>query len=131
MSRVLVVEDEHELRRMMVEILLEAGFDVEDAADHREAIEIVEDGKPLDVIVTDILLPRVNGFALVRMATEKRADIKVVYVTGSIDPADEAVGPVLHKPFAAEVLVRTVRQVLALPAQKSRTETCDQELSFP
>jgi len=131
MSRVLVVEDDDELRRMMVDILAEAGFDVAQAGDHREALQIVEDTKPLDVIVTDILLPRVNGFALARIAGAKRAEIKVVYVTGSIDSADEAIGPVLHKPFAAEVLVRTVREVLAISPQKNRTETCDHELSFP
>lgn len=130
MSRILVVEDDGELRQMMVDILLDAGFEVEHAPDHQKALEIIEDGKPLEVVVTDILLPRVDGFALARMAGAKRAEIKIIYVTGSIDPADEAVGPILHKPFAAKVLVRTVRQVLAMPAQKKRTETCDHELSF-
>ena len=67
-QRILVIEDDEAFRYVVTKCLTDAGFDVEDAADYRDALEIIDDGKPLDLMLTDLMIPGVNGFALARMA---------------------------------------------------------------
>ena len=68
----------------------------------------------VDLLVVDLVMPGVNGFALARMARMRRHDLKVVYVTGYDDiPVIEAMGPILRKPVGAEMLVATVRRELS------------------
>ena len=97
-------------------MLRAAGFEVSLAPDHRLALEDLESTRPIDLLITDIVMPeRVNGVALSRMAQMRRPGLKVIYLTGYDIQGmeDEADGPVLRKPIDEEQLVAEVRSVLA------------------
>jgi CheY-like chemotaxis protein len=112
-KRILVIEDDEATRYSMARLLADNGFEVEQAADYREALRIVEDSHALDLMITDLVLPGVNGFALARMARMQHPDLKVIHVTGYDDiPTHEAVGPIIRKPVEPEALLRVVQDTL-------------------
>lgn len=113
-KRILVVEDDADLRRMFRNALSIAGYDVEEAGDGVEALQLVENHPP-DLVVLDLLLRALDGVSvqqeLASRALTRR--IPIVIVTGSdIDTDALAVACVLRKPISPEELLRTVRQCL-------------------
>ncbi|MFQ6100423.1 MAG: GAF domain-containing protein [Anaerolineae bacterium] len=110
---VLVVDDELSIRETFQAFLEEEGYDVTTAADFFEAELLLAD-HPCDVVVADIILPRVDGLSLLRRVREIDEDILVIMVTGEPDVAT-AVEAVRHgaydyiaKPVTQEVLTRVV-----------------------
>jgi CheY-like chemotaxis protein len=113
-ARILVVDDEESFRYTAAKALEAAGFVVDTAPDYRRALELLEQGEPIDVLVTDVIMPeRVHGFALARMARMRKLDLKVIYVTAYDVPEVEGVGRVLRKPLSDEQLINEVRRALA------------------
>ncbi len=116
---VLLVEDEDEVRRMAREALLLSGYSVLEASHGDQALEI-SDGydKPIDVMVTDIVMPGMSGRKLARKMTEKRPAMKVLYVSGYVDrgmpsPAVlESGSGFLRKPLTPELLTLKIREIL-------------------
>ena len=105
-ERILIVEDDNALRYALSRELEAAGYDVAQAHDYRDALDLLEVGKRVSVLVVDLVLPGVNGFALARMARMKQHHVKIIYMTGFEDiPLQEADGPVLHKPVHPDVLL--------------------------
>ena len=114
MSRILVVEDDDATRYAIARTLDAAGYEVAQAHDFQDALPILEGEGQVDLLLVDLVLPSVNGFALARMGRMRRHDLKVVYVTGHDDlPVNEAIGPILRKPVAPDTLVTTVRRELS------------------
>lgn len=111
-ARVLVVDDDDAFRYATVKMLADAGFETVEAPDYREALDILDDKKPLALLVMDIVIPGVNGFALTRMARMRHRDLKVIYVSAFDVPTDEAIGPVLRKPVDSDVLMAEIRKAL-------------------
>jgi CheY-like chemotaxis protein len=114
--RILVVDDDAVFGDATARVLRAAGFEVLLAADHRLALEDLESTRPIDLLITDIVMPdRVNGIALSRMARMRRPELKVIYLTAYDIPGieDDAIGPVLRKPIDEDRLVAEVRRVLA------------------
>jgi CheY-like chemotaxis protein len=114
--RILVVDDDPAFGGYTASLLRAAGFEVCLAPDHRQALEELESTRPIDLLITDIVMPdRVNGVALSRMARMRRPELKVIYLTAYDIPGieDDAIGPVLRKPIDGEQLVVEVRRVLA------------------
>jgi CheY-like chemotaxis protein len=114
--RILLVDDDLAFRAAAAGALRTAGFEVFVAPDYRLALEELESARPLDLLITDIVMPdRVNGVALSRMARMRRHDLKIVYVTAYDIPGveDEAFGPVLKKPLDDDRLLSEVRRALA------------------
>jgi CheY-like chemotaxis protein len=115
-ARILVVDDDKICGDSTARALRAAGFEVHLAPDHRLALEDLESTRPIDLLITDIVMPdRVNGVALSRMARMRRPELKVIYLTAYDIPGvdDDAIGPVLRKPIDDEQLVAEVRRVLA------------------
>ena len=115
-TRILVVDDDQICGDAAARVLRAAGFEVSLAPDHRLALEDLESTRPVDLLITDIVMPdRVNGVALSRMARMRRPELKVIYMTAYDIPGieDEAAGPVLRKPIDEDRLVAEVRRVLA------------------
>jgi DNA-binding response OmpR family regulator len=109
-DRILIVEDEDALRYALSRELEAAGYEVAQAHDYREALDVVEDGKKISLLVLDLVRPGVNGFALARMARMKHPEVKIIYMTAFENiPMNEAHGPVLHKPVSPDVLLAAVR----------------------
>jgi PAS domain S-box-containing protein len=110
---VLVVEDRPELRELLRSALADAGYRMVVAADGLEALALdVRDR--VDVVVTDVVMPRMGGVALVAALREKRPELRALYVSGH--PTDvvrpRAHDRVLRKPFLIQDLQRTLRDVL-------------------
>ena len=101
-ARILVVDDDLAFGDATAKMLRAAGFEVFVAPDHRLALEDLESTRPIDLLITDIVMPeRVNGVALSRMAQMRRPGLKVIYLTGYDIPGveEEDVGPLLRKPI--------------------------------
>jgi CheY-like chemotaxis protein len=112
-GRILVVDDDEAFRYATVKMLKAAGFETVDAPDYRAALDILDEKKPLDLLVMDLLIPGVHGFALARMARMRYRSLKVVYVSAFDDiPIDEAMGPVLRKPLDDATLLAEIRKAL-------------------
>jgi DNA-binding response OmpR family regulator len=113
--RILVVEDNTDLRRMFRAGLALAGFDVEEAGDGLEALRLVENRVP-DLVVLDLILRSLDGVS-VRQELAARtitSRIPVVIVTGSsIDTGSLDVACVLRKPVMPDELVKTVERCLS------------------
>ena len=115
-GHILLVDDDAAAGEALGRTLRHAGFDVTVAADFRGALEILEAERPIDLLVTDIVMPAgINGIALSRMARLRRRDLKVVYMTGYNVPGAEreALGPILRKPIDGAVLIQEVEQALS------------------
>jgi CheY-like chemotaxis protein len=115
---VLVVDDDEVSRYVIVWYLEAAGFHVFAAAGHNRALEILESGTPLDLLVTEIVMPgQANGFALARMASLRRPKLNVLYTTAhyaDLPKAElaSALGPILPKPFSSDALLRAVERAM-------------------
>lgn len=112
--RILLVDDDESFRYSTKKMLIEAGFQVIAAPDYRQALDIITSPEPLDLLLTDIVMPnRVNGFALARMATMRHRSVRVLYVTGYEVPTHEALGKVLRKPISDALLLAEIHQAIA------------------
>ena len=113
-KRILIVEDNSDLRRMFKTALSLAGFHVDEAADGLEALRVVEERRP-DLVVLDLVLRALDGLSVQQelAARTATANIPIVIVTGStIDTDNVEVACVLRKPVMPDELIRTVRQCL-------------------
>ncbi|HYZ64512.1 MAG TPA: PAS domain S-box protein [Acetobacteraceae bacterium] len=114
---VLVVDDEEAVRAQIADALREQGLTVLEAADGPAGLRIVHSGAGVDVLVTDVGLPGLNGRQLAEAARELRPGLPVLLITGyagsMLEEGELAPGlAVLHKPFALETLAEKVRAVL-------------------
>jgi two-component system, cell cycle sensor histidine kinase and response regulator CckA len=116
---ILLVEDADALRKLARSFLVDHGFQVMVASDGEEAIRVAErHGRPIDLLVTDVVMPGMNGRALADRLLAKQPELKVLYISGYTDSFIAGHGVLeegtflLHKPFTEEVLIRKVRDVL-------------------
>jgi CheY-like chemotaxis protein len=119
LAQVLVVDDEPTLRRIAVRILLDEGYLVHEAADGLEALDLIERSQVSpDAVVSDIVMPRLDGVELLRRLSLIRPDLPVVLMSGYgfeelAQRGIQAPCGVLAKPFPPERLVAEVRRCLA------------------
>ncbi len=115
-TRILVAEDEFLIRLLMVETLEEAGFEVLEAADGEEACRLIEDPDHIDLIVTDLHMPRIDGIGVARHGREIRPTVPILFVSARSDLLAGLAAPVPHrllsKPFTMDELKVIVRQLL-------------------
>lgn len=115
---VLVVDDEPTVRRFAARVLLEHGFGVHEAADGAEALELMRSGlDSVDVVVSDIVMPKVNGVELLRALALTRPTLPVILMSGYAGPqlAERGIAApcgILAKPFRPEELVAEVRRCI-------------------
>ena len=114
---VLVVEDEATVRAMAVRVLEGLGYQVSAAADADEALAVLADAgaPPIDLLFTDVVLPRADGRELAAQACRGRPALRVLLTTGySEEPlaSGPAALPALQKPYTPVELARKVREVL-------------------
>jgi two-component system, cell cycle sensor histidine kinase and response regulator CckA len=116
-ERVLLVEDERVVRELVGEVLERRGYEVTAAASPADALALCDTGVPFDVVVTDVVMPGMNGRELVESLRRLTNDLRVVYVSGYADdvlPADSLRDGerFLQKPFQLDALIATVRETL-------------------
>ncbi|MFZ0449624.1 MAG: diguanylate cyclase [Desulfatiglandaceae bacterium] len=85
-EKILVIDDEPEIRELLSEILQGEGFEVFGAADGVEGLELFHDIKP-DLVITDVKMPRKDGLAVLKEVKEAKSDIDVIILTGHSDEA--------------------------------------------
>lgn len=116
---VLVVEDEAEVRQMTVEALRELGYSVVEARNGTEALERLDDGSPVDLVFTDIVMPDMTGRQLADRVAGTHPHLPVLFTTGYTRNAVVHNGMLdpgvafLPKPFTLEQLALKIADVLA------------------
>jgi len=122
----LLVEDEESIRKLFGHELRARGYEVLEAADGGAAIELCRRHQgAIHLLVTDVVMPGVNGRELAERLLPLRPDMRVLYMSGYADDAVVRRGVLqeetdfLQKPFTLDVLVRKVRDVLDLPGSQA------------
>jgi signal transduction histidine kinase len=117
---VLLAEDEAEVRDVTRDFLTSAGYRVLTAEDGEQALQIAEHDNSIDILVTDVVMPRMRGPELAKRLLYLRPGLKVVYVSGYIEH-DKVDGDFmkdaifLNKPFSREMLVNQIGEAMNQP----------------
>ncbi len=116
---VMVVEDDPSVRMIVLEVLAELGYDAIEAHDARGAMPIIHSARPIDLLVTDVGLPGMNGRQLAEIARQARPGLKVLFITGYAQNAAVRSGfldagmEMMTKPFPVDDLATKLKQMLA------------------
>ncbi len=115
---ILLADDQEALRRVISRVLRDAGYEVLVASDGEEAIDLAraQEG-PIDLLLTDLVMPTMNGYELAEALTAESPSLKVLFMSGYASSARERYGkaadqPHLQKPFKPDGLRRAVREAL-------------------
>jgi two-component system cell cycle response regulator CpdR len=118
MTKILLAEDDNDMRRFLVKALQNAGYDVASFDNGLSAYNRLRE-EPFELLLTDIVMPEMDGIELARRATELDPDIKVMFITGfaavALNPDSQTPkdAKVLSKPFHLRELVNEVEKLLA------------------
>ncbi|AJY44649.1 cell cycle two-component system response regulator CpdR [Martelella endophytica] len=116
--KILLAEDDDDMRRFLVKALEKAGYQVAAFDNGASAYDRLRE-EPFSLLLTDIVMPEMDGIELARRATELDPDLKVIFITGfaavalNADSAAPKDAKVLSKPFHLRDLVDEVEKVLA------------------
>jgi two-component system, cell cycle sensor histidine kinase and response regulator CckA len=108
---VLVVDDQDVVRDVIRLTLEGAGYTVLDAASPNDALALVRENGPIDLLVTDVVMPEMDAFELADRVVSELPGVRVLYTSGYTDAGAE--GPFIQKPFTPAELVEKVGTVLA------------------
>jgi CheY-like chemotaxis protein len=119
-ERVLVVEDDADVRVLILRILTSLGYEVREASSARAALELLESEARIDLLLTDVVLPAgTSGRELMEAASQRRPNLPVLYMSGYTEDAVVQHGRLedsphfLQKPFRIEDIAQAVRRALA------------------
>lgn len=115
MAKLLAVEDEPLVRILIVEILESDGHTVLEAADGETALAMIGNTPDIDLMVTDVRIPKLDGFSLAVAARRLRPELRMLFISGYAGiaaPAEFAIARVMQKPFDPDDLVAAVRKTL-------------------
>ena len=116
--RVLIVEDDHTVRQLVHETLAEQGYQCCEVADASLALSVLRSDRPIDLLISDVGLPGMNGRQLAEIARKLRPGLKVLFITGYAENATSCRGfldpgmQMINKPFKFTQLTRKVAQML-------------------
>jgi two-component system cell cycle sensor histidine kinase/response regulator CckA len=120
-ARVLLVEDETPVRHVVRRFLEGSGHTVQEAANGHEAMEVIDPASPPDLVISDLVMPRMGGAALIQALRERHPDIPVILMSGytgreatARTEIDQAAG-FISKPFGRAELERVINAVLPPP----------------
>ena len=121
-DRILLVEDEDDVREMAMEALELGGYRVISAANGEEALEVCSDASgEFQLLLTDVIMPGMSGGELAAQITHDHPEIQVLYMSGYNDDAivkhgvSRSQADFLQKPFTLDSLSRKVREILDRP----------------
>jgi len=132
METILLVDDESDVRDLARDILTAKGYRVLEAGGGEEAVRVVQShGEPIDLLLTDVVMPGMSGPELAAQLRGQRPEMKVLYMSGfalaraqhemlNVGAGVEPGSPILAKPFSVEGLTRKVAEVLT-PRSPSRS----------
>ena len=118
---VLLVEDEDAVRMIGARALTSKGYKVIEASNGEGALEVIKAGEePIDLVITDVVMPNIDGPTLVREVREIHPDMKVIFISGYAEDSfrdkvsEDSDIHFLPKPFSLEQLAGKVKEVLAV-----------------
>jgi two-component system, cell cycle sensor histidine kinase and response regulator CckA len=117
-ATILLVEDEASLRKLTGDVLREMGYIVHEAADAAQALEIAKKCGPIDLLLSDVVMPGMSGRALADALAISHPDTRVLFMSGYAHGEIAKQGvlnagtAILHKPFRREELIRRVEESL-------------------
>ena len=117
MHRILLAEDDDDMRKFLVKALQNASYDVVSFSNGMEAYERLKE-EPFTLLLTDIVMPEMDGIELARRAAELDPDLKIMFITGfaavALNPDSQAPkdAKVLSKPFHLKDLVGEIERLL-------------------
>ena len=118
-KRILLAEDDESMRGFLQRALAKAGYEVIAFANGKDAHERLQEG-PFSLLLTDIVMPQMDGIELARRASELDPQIKIMFITGfaAVTLNTNSRAPknarVLSKPFLLKDLVREIDRLLAM-----------------
>ncbi|MEK6371387.1 MAG: response regulator [Acidobacteriota bacterium] len=121
-GRLLVVDDDHAIRKLLERIAKRAGFEVETAKDGADALEMIE-ARDYDVALIDLMMPRLSGYELLeRLSTRERRPVVIVataLTNGDLATVDDTmVRRVIRKPFDVQAVVTALTEAMQHLAEK-------------
>ena len=128
--KILVVDDESRMRKLVKDFLVKQGYDVLEAGDGSEALDIFFDNQDIALLILDVMMPRVDGWHVCR---EVRAYSKVpiIMLTAKADERDELQGfelgvdEYIAKPFSPKILVARVEAILRRTSKRAENENLE------
>ena len=122
MARILAVEDEALVRFLIVETLEVAGHTVQAAADGEAALEMVRNSPQFDVLLSDVRMPRMDGYTLALRAREVLPSLGLMFMTGYTEaslPRELSFARTMLKPFSPDDLVAAIDALLSEKAAEA------------
>ena len=116
---ILIAEDEERMRRLVKDFLIKEGYNVYEAADGQEAMEILETKMgQLSLVILDVMMPHYDGWSLLRHIIKKDSNLPVIMLTARSEDSDEVFGlelgasDYITKPFSPIVLMARIKLLL-------------------
>ena len=115
--KVLVVDDESRMRKLVRDFLVKKDYEVLEAGDGEEAIEVFYSDSRIDLIILDVMMPRMNGWEVCR-EIRKTSKVPIIMLTAKGDESDELLGfdlgidEYITKPFSPKILVARAEAIL-------------------
>ena len=122
--KVLVVDDESRMRKLVRDFLVKSNFDVLEAGDGEEALDIFYKEKNIALIILDVMMPKINGWDVCREVRET-SKVPIIMLTARSDERDELLGfdlgvdEYISKPFSPKILVARVEAILRRTGQNN------------
>lgn len=116
-GRILVVDDEEKIRKLVKDFLVKKGYEVIEAKDGEEALDLFYDQKDISLIILDVMMPKINGYQVLKEIRET-SQIPIIMLTAKVEESDELLGFELGvdeyvcKPFSPKTLVARVEAIL-------------------
>lgn len=120
---ILLVEDEESVRFVLSKSLLRKGYQVIEACNGSEALDLLNGEASVDLMITDVVMPEIGGFELVSRVSREHPEVKVLFMSGYTQSDGGIEGHrllepgthFLRKPFSTEMLGQKVREILEGP----------------
>ncbi|MBO6215114.1 MAG: response regulator transcription factor [Lachnospiraceae bacterium] len=132
MATILMVDDEARMRKLVSDFLKKEGYKVTEAADGEEALDRFYSDGDIDLIILDVMMPKLNGYEVLKEIRES-SDVPVIMLTAKAEEADELKGfelgvdEYIGKPFRPKLLVARVGAVLKRAGNDDAGETLEAE----
>ena len=115
--KILVVDDESRMRKLVKDFLVKKGYTVLEAADGVEALDVFFEEKDVDLIILDVMMPRMDGWQVVKEIREY-SQVPIIMLTAKGEERDEYIS----KPFSPKILVARVEAILRRSGGKVEDE---------
>ncbi len=127
MQKILVVDDEERMRKLVHDFLIRAGYEVLEAGDGIEALDVFEREPDIALLILDVMMPGLDGYGVTRQI-RKTSDVPIIMLTAKSEEQDElqgfdlGVNDYVRKPFSPKILVARVEAILSREGRGKKDE---------